>query len=348
MLLISFHGGSGGTTNVYAYDTTTGGLNSHHALQGVSLDGVELRDLIFANSFLYVVDGSKKSSRILCFTPPSPGASKYHFTYVGDFLDATYSKKGHFENSISHPYALCFDGQGNCYISNQDTNVVAQAQVACDFKTATLGKGCQSSYLNGVTSFCSSSGCVYLDGTFVASQNGTLPGVDVAATDVPAEFGGLSIAFADHKSKEKVQNSVRDVVIAGSVLFVCDEPSKVLRLYSLPAGTYLGASPALSASPTHLSIQPTGLYVSAGSDLYWSALPSSPTPGALAFSSVVTAPSGYKVGGITFNGSVTQFAFGLGLFGHSSLHGLGQFNIFDFHHRNFDSPGFGLLINDAL
>ena len=33
MLLVSFHGGAGGITNVYAYDTATGKLNTQTALQ---------------------------------------------------------------------------------------------------------------------------------------------------------------------------------------------------------------------------------------------------------------------------------------------------------------------------
>lgn len=322
MLLVTFHGGSGGITNVYAYDTATGELNSHHALHDAPLTDAELRGMVYANSFLYVVNGEKKTSKILCFQPPAAGASKDHFQYIGEFLGPSLSKKGHFENGIGHPYALQFfasDGTTYVLVSNQDTNVVAQATVGREFKTASIESGCQSSYLTGLTSICPPSGCVYLDGTFVASQQGTLPDVAVAATDVPAANGGLSVKIADDsadpaaggKGKPKVQNSVRDLAISGPVLLVCDEPSKVIRLYSLPDGTSLGPSSALSAGPTHLVIYANGLYVSAGNQLYWSALGDPLEPSALAFKSVLPAPTGYKVGGIAFgttpSGAITAY-----------------------------------------
>jgi hypothetical protein len=237
----------------------------------------------------------------------------YLFQGVGEFLGPSLSHhKGHFQNAIGHPYALQFDQPGGAayaFVSNQDTNVVARATVASNLETASIEPGCQSAYLKGLTSICPKSGCVYLDGTFVASQVGDLPDVTIAATDVPAEYGGLSVEFSGGstdpaggkgKSKEKVQNSVRDLAISGTVLLVCDEPSKVIRLYSLPDGTYLGASPELSAGPTHLAIFANGLYVSAGDQLYWSALSNPPTPSALAFQSVLTAPAGNKVGGVAF------------------------------------------------
>src|SRR5262249_5894972 len=159
------------------------------------------------------------------------------------------SKKGHFENSIGHPYALQFGESGGTafgYVSNQDTNVVARATVASDFRTASIPSGCQASFLTGQTGICPPTGCVYLDGTFVPPQRGTLPDVAVSATDVPESVGGLNITFLNGAAgpdagggKPKVQNSVRDVAISGGVLLVCDEPSRVIRLYSLPSGTYL-------------------------------------------------------------------------------------------------------------
>jgi hypothetical protein len=310
MLLVTFHGGSGGITNVYAYDTASGALETQTALDKAPPPDAELRGMICANSYLYVVDGGKSGSNILCYSLPV--SSSYTFSYVGEFLGPSLSKKGHFENSIGHPYALQFDGAGNCYVSNQDTNVVAQAEVASNFESAQIKKGCRSSYLSGVTSICPKGGCVYLDGTFVASQNGSLPDVDVTATDVPAQYGGLQVAFstdtepAEHSgNKEKVQNSVRDVAIAAGVLLVCDEPAKAVRLYSLADGTYLGAS-AVPASPTHLAIFSGGLYVSAGSQLYWSPLNGLPDPSSLSFVGVMTAPKAvnpYSVGGLAFDSS---------------------------------------------
>ncbi len=318
MLLVTFHGGSEGVTNVYAYDTATGQLNTSQALQNASLTDAELRGMVYAafneNSYLYVVNGAKGASTIMCFQAPAPGPSAYQFNFVSEFLGPSLSKKGHFENSIGHPYAMVFDGTALCYVSNQDTNVVAQAQVN-SYSQASIEQGCQSAYLNGLTSICPSSVCVYLDGTFVASQDGALPDVDVTATNVPSQYGGLSLSLSDDKGQQKVQNSVRDVAISGGVLFVCDEPSNLIRLYSLSDGSsdgsYLGSGPTLPKSPTHLSLQPSGLYVSVDDQIFWSALTSSPTPSSLCFTSVLSAASidsNYKVGGITFNGNTAYVA----------------------------------------
>lgn len=317
MLLVTFHGGSGGITNVYAYDTSTGELKSQTALQKAPPSDAELRGMIYANSLLYVVDGGKSGSNILCYSPPTSGDG---FTYIGEFIGPSLSKtKDKFENSIGHPYDLVFDGTLNCYISNQDTNVVAQAQLGTNYETASLKAGCQSSYLNG-SSICPKTGCVFLDGTFVASQVGALPDVDTAATDVPALYGGLFVTLSNEvdsgtetdnptahhsNSKEKVQNSVRDVAIWGAVLLVCDEPANCIRMYSIPTGNYLGAC-NVPASPTHLAIFSHGLYVSAGNQLYWGALGSPFTPSSLSLQSVLTAPiamDSYDVGGVTFDPS---------------------------------------------
>jgi hypothetical protein len=308
MLVVTFHGGSGGITNVYAYDTTSGSLQTQTALEKAPPGDAELRGMICTNSYLYVVDGGKSGSNVLCYQLPA--SSSYTFTYVGEFLSPSLSKKK-FNDSIGHPYAMVFDGAGNCYVSNQDTNVVARAQVASNFQSATIQQGCQSGYLNGITSFCPKSGCVYLDGTFVASQIGLLPDVAVEATSVPPQFGGLDVTFsngtetAGHSKDNKVQNSVRDVAIWEGVLLVCDEPAKLIRLYSLTDGTYLGMI-AVSAKPAHLAIFSSGLYVSAGNQLYWSPLNGPPDPTSLTFTSVLTAPQvtdPFDVGGVTFDTS---------------------------------------------
>ena len=301
--------------------------------------------MVSANALLYVVNGAKQASTILCFRPPGAGQPPCSFDFLGDFLGPSLSKKGHFENSVGHPYALQFYGT-LCYISNQDTNVVAQASSAPDFQTATIEPGCQSHYLKKQTGFCPSSGCVYLDGTFVASQNGTLPDVSVAATDVPAENGGLAVYILDGdegspagaaaaKGKPKVQNSVRDLAIAGHVLLVCDEPTRVIRSYSLKHGTYHGCSPALPAGPTHLAIHAAGLYVSAGDQLYWSFLSDAAAPASLELTSVLTAPSGFKVGGIAIDAAsnTAYVAFQKG----TGTTGSGQINAY--HTGPPDTPG---------
>jgi hypothetical protein len=98
--------------------------------------------------------------------------------------------------------------------------VVALAKVV-SAQSARIDPGCQSSYLKGIASICPKSGWAYLDGTFAASQNGTLPDVDITATNIPSQYGGLDVSFstdsddtetAGHsKDKQKMQKSVRDL-----------------------------------------------------------------------------------------------------------------------------------------
>ena len=300
MLLVTFHGGSGGINNVVVYSGPNT-ISTSAALTGIdSSDLSELRGLTWNSPYLYVANGKSSKSDVLCFQPQT--SPNYIFSYISEFVAPKFSGKSEFETSIAHPFSLVFDGAGYCYISNQDTNVVARAAVSSNGQTGDIGTSPQSSYL---TQLCKT--CTYLDGTFAGSQTGTLPNVKIAASDIASLNGGLSVTIASGK----VQNSVRDVAFYGGVLFVCDEPSSLLRLYTTAAGstagTYLGSGPTLPASPTHLAVQGGGLYVSAGGTLYWSALVSPPAPTLpwnLYFQSVLTVPStlaGYSIGGITFD-----------------------------------------------
>lgn len=300
MLLVTFHGGpKPGINNVYCYDTVKNTLLTDQALRSIDSSKLsELRGMVYANGYLYVTNGAKSISNVLTFQH-QVSEKPDHFGYVADFVDPTITK-GDFKTAIAHPYSLVFDNAGYAYISNQDTNVVAQVTVSANFQTGTLNKGCQSSYLIGQQkNLCPKNNCVFLDGTFVASQQGTLDGVGVDATNVASQYGGLAVSPATGK----VQNSVRDVVIANGMLFVCDEPSQAIRIYALPNGNYLGASAPLADKPTHLTIQNGGLYVSVGSGLYWSQLPASSASPAVTFQNILTAPRPNKIGGISFNQS---------------------------------------------
>lgn len=298
MLLVTFHGGaSPGINNIYAYDTTNGSPPNAAALavaKGITLS--ELRAMVLANGYLYVANGAKSASQVLCYAPPASGSS---FAFVSTVIGPTLSKKGNFENSIAHPFGIAFDGAGTCYVSNQDTNVVAQVGLSSNSQTGTMGKGSQSAYLNNNQALGKNP--VFLDGTYVASQVGTLHDVDVKATDVPAALGGLAV----QPLTGKIQNSVRDVAVANGILFVCNEPASVVNLYSLADGTFLGTSNVLSDKPTHLAIQNGGLYVSAGALLFWGPLPIT-VAGALSGPSLsltevaLTPPEGNKIGGISF------------------------------------------------
>jgi hypothetical protein len=294
MLLVTFHGGSKGINNIYAYHPD-GSVANEAALRAPKKGTLsELRAMVLSNGQLYVANGAKSQSTVLAYAVPTSGTS---FTYASTLIGPTLSKKGHFETSIAHPFGIVFEDATTCYISNQDTNVVSQVRVS-----GGLGQGCQSAYLerlfpNGT----------FLDGTYVASQVGTLPDVNVVTTAVDHVHGGLGVSF----DSGKVKNSVRDVAIANGILFVCDEPNKVVNLYSLTDGSYLTSSNQLIESPTHLAINNGGLYVSAGSALYWGQLPQSPPSASLALQTLVlqfpSSKEQLKIGGISFDGASTVY-----------------------------------------
>ena len=121
----------------------------------------------------------------------------------------------------------------------------------------------------------------FLDGTFVASQQCALPDVAVVATSVSPGNGGLGVVLAtkaegaDAGKKQKVQKSVRDVAIANDILFVCDEVHQSINMYSLKDGSFLTQA-KLDGNPTHLASCNGGLFVSAGTKLFWGQLPAQP------------------------------------------------------------------------
>jgi hypothetical protein len=312
MLLITFHGGNANAqcvNNIYAYATPTGSTSPLPLLSIAALADApgglqELRGMLLANGYLYVVNGFKKFSNVQVFQlPTSVGAA----AWVSTLVAASFSDKGHFENAIAHPFGLVFDDK-TCYVSNQDTNTVAQVAVSHHGQNGTLAKGCASAYLNKKYS-----DGPFVPGTFVASQTGKLDDVKVNAVDVSTKHGGLGATFEPTDS-DKVHNSVRDVEIANGILFVCDEPGEAVNMYSLADGAFLGASAKLEAQskhqkPTHMMIHNGGLYVAAGPVLFWSPLPASADAPTLAFqvlASVTLPPGMVKIGGISFtdNGNV--------------------------------------------
>ena len=244
MLLVTFHGGSDSSAtsatsvsdtsdhshskpinNIYGYSTKDGKLETKAALTGVpghvKLD--ELRAMAVYKENLYVVNGSKSQSYVFVFQgPPKKGpAFEYLDTVIGP------------GQSIMHPFAIAFDPSvTNCYVSDQDSNVVAQVNLTLHKHgavTGALAKGSQSGFLNGKYSADS-----FLDGTFVASQNGNLVGVARVAPDVPAANGGLNVTGTGKTGQPLAPaNSVRDVAIANGILFVCDEVDKQINMYNL-------------------------------------------------------------------------------------------------------------------
>jgi hypothetical protein len=367
MLLVTFHGGSdnsasdGNTStddhsckpinNIYGYSTKDGTLETETALTGlpshVKLD--ELRAMAVYQHNLYVVSGSKSNSYVLVFEgPPKKGPQ---FKYLDRMIG--------YGQSIMHPFAVAFDpASPNCYVSNQDSNVVAQVNLATGkhgVVTGTLAKGSQSNFLNGKYS-----ADAFLDGTFVASQNGNLVDVATVAPSVTAANGGLNVSGMSKGQGQPLApaNSVRDVAIANDILIVCDEVDKQINLYTLADGTFLGSASANGNGPTHLAINGGGLWVSADENLYWSALPTSSAPSLSLKSVTIQVPKKNKIGGISFDKSgnvYVVFQDGTGGTGKGSI---GNFAVTagtpptlssgtTFATRKDDTPEFCLWVSDS-
>ena len=261
MLLVTFHGGStaGSINNAFAfYDTSSGALLTATALAVPKHRTLsELRAMVLKNGNLYVANGAKSTSTVLCYAVPSSGAD---FQFLATVIGPKLSGKGHFETAIAHPFGIDFNGADICYVSNQDTNVVAEVSL-------TDGAGGHARERMPVwhtsIDFFREPPAVFLDGTYKLhrAEWRSARDVKITATAVPLTDGGLGVSF----DAGKVKNSVRDVCVANGILFVCDEPDSLINLYSLADGTFLGSSNKLSSPPTHFEVWNGGLYASAGS-----------------------------------------------------------------------------------
>ena len=290
MIFVTFHGGKTGKNNVYAYASGKGASpvaspkpRSTKVLQvGSKTKLDELRGMKLAGPLLYVANGSKKTSNVLTFQGSGTSYTLKDTLISGSLV------------SIDHPFAMAFDQSGHCFVSNQDTNVVAILDVDKNGEKAKGGD--VSSYLQGLKVKGK-----FLPSTFVASKNGTLPNVP-AAPDLKSGQGGLKVAFSGKGSTLKVQNSVRDVALANGFLFVVDEPGGCVRIYNASSGKYYGKSGGGPLqSPTHLLIQGETLFVCAGKEIWSSALPKAKSKKPkLKFQSVTTVAAG-DISGIAFD-----------------------------------------------
>ena len=294
MFFVTFHKT---VANVYAYDDD-GNLLNPASPNVLNKDGDELRGVYLeaSSGLLYVVDGGKKESKIHSYT-----GSGTSYTEASDFISPKTT------DSIDHPFAVAFDGEGNCYVSNQDTNVVAAFSISPDGR-----KGAALPVAKYLTSLYSSGS--FLDGTLVASSKNNLPNASQTnnVTEVPKELGGLAVEI-DSK-QDKVQNSVRDVAFYalnynGStvpLLFVVDEPAGLVRTYDAATGQLLRSSNPLT-SPVHLLINGGAMYVGAKDQVLSSPIPNPYDPNApiWVFTPVSLSPavpSGESVSGMAFDG----------------------------------------------
>ena len=292
MLFVTFHGGKptkdikNPVNNVYAYKDGGGDPVETKVLNGAKdyLKDAELRGIVFAYDHLYVANGRKDSNTVLRF---KGSGTKY------DFKEVFASREGSSGiNSIFHPYAVIFDGSKYCYISSQDTDVVTR------LTTDSKGKsGSATPIPSGLPS-----GGTFFAGTFVACSLAQLPGLS-ATTAVPPPQG-LAVGFAQSADADagtnKVQHSVRDLVLANNKLYVCDEAADLVKIYDMN-GNWLQSSNTVPG-PAHLLAWKSQLFVS-GSKAVMSAPLGS---GSLQFSAV-GGVDGAGASGMAFNAKGDKF-----------------------------------------
>jgi Beta-propeller repeat len=299
VLFVTFHEA---IATIYGYDeknpTNPAITNVLTASSSVQLS--ELRGMLLANGFLYVVNGGKSASNILCYTP----SSAYQYTYNSVFTPNI--------EAVSHPFDCTFrsvdsPAQQIWYVPNQDSNVVTVLASGSPYSSSQASN--TSPYLaallialQNAKSPLANPG--FLDATFVptAKLGAEIPN----QTTVAPSWGGLTPLFSSSlddkkKSKEKVQNSVRGVVCYDNVLYVADEGGSAVRMYDPGTGVPLGFTSLTSGAPVHLVVQNSILYVTSGNTVLYgncvaapANLPPLPTPNQFASEPPYpTPPSGY-------------------------------------------------------
>ena len=231
MIFITFHGGSTGVSNIFAYSDDGKIINAKILSNADNLlHNAKLRDMIFCNGYLYVANGRRRKSQILRFK-----GKGLHYDF-----DAIYTSHDEI-NSIDHPFAMTFDKEsGYCFISNQDSNVVVRL-ILDSGKPAPLPRGLPS-------------GKKFLPGTFVASSQKNLPGVQ--KTKSIHTHQGLKLDIRNNI----IYHSVRSVLLHKELLYVCDEQAGLVKTYN-KEGSLINKSNNLK-KPTHLIIYKELLYVS--------------------------------------------------------------------------------------
>ena len=217
MWYISFHGSKKKINNIHVYDDSGKPHSKLKLLQkGKSSPKLkELRAIQIVEDVLYVVNGYKKYSQVLTYTANKKG--NYKFTEV------IASRKN--IDGIFHPYDVTFDKNGNCYVSNQDSNVVIGLKGPNQpMHVASFLKQNYSQSAN------------FFDGTIVASFVGKLPKIKHSPPPNVPLPQGLAVSLTTENGKEKVAHSVRGILYHNDFLFVSDEPANTVKVYAMPSG----------------------------------------------------------------------------------------------------------------
>jgi len=296
MLFITFHGGKAPSTirkprnsppsensptpvnNIHAYSDKGGQPLETNVLRGADeyLKDSELRGMAFHNGDLYVINGRRDSNQILRF---KGSGTEYEFKNI--FASRAEYDEHEGINSIFHPFGLTFQKKRYCYVSSQDTNVVTRLKC-----THHKGKiGCAAAIPSGLPA-----NGKFLDGTFVGCSLRQLPGL-APVTPVPLP-GGLE-AFKDPVLR-KVHYSVRDVLVSGEFLYVCDEHANMVKVYDFDGRLRHFSNQV--PRPVHLHSHKGALYLSGGDEFLAARLDEFPL-----YFATVNGIKGKNVSGVAFN-----------------------------------------------
>ena len=255
MLFVSFHDDGGGERNIAAYEDDGTPIVDKVLIGPVPAVDAELRGLCFVlPDILWALNGASKNSEIMGFARLAPTVYKF-FGQVTSYAAV---------DSLWHPFDITFSNQNEklyCYVSNQDTNVVARLEVGARVQPAPTAPALPK-------------GGKFLEGTFVASSTEKLPGVKKETTPILPGAGGLEVEL--DKGGKKVLHSVRGVVWANGALYVADEPGNAIKVYNAEGG-FLKPATQLH-TPVHLLAhedERTGaetLYVTGKRGVFWAPL----------------------------------------------------------------------------
>src|ERR1035438_4403615 len=120
MLFVTFHET---IATIYGYDehNLKNPPITNVLSQPASVQLAELRGMLLANGLLYVVNGGKSTSNILCYS--SSATTSYQYTYSSVFTPSL--------TAVSHPFDCTFQSVDSpaeqlWYVPNQDSNVVTR------------------------------------------------------------------------------------------------------------------------------------------------------------------------------------------------------------------------------
>src|SRR5262249_40942039 len=181
---------------------------------------LELRGMVFdPDGKLYVCQAQKKISAILQFSATTSSGG-YTRTFLGQYATPQSS------SGLVHPYQPAFGGDGNLYVTSQDSNVVtafygpSSQQAGQAMPNSTF---LQQSYPSGT----------FNPGTFVPAQSARIP----VPTPVPTSQGGLTFITVGQST-----HSVRGLAFDNiGHLFVADEGNNRIGVYDATSGAFLGA-----------------------------------------------------------------------------------------------------------